>query len=328
MTHYDTLEVAPQASPETIRAAYRSLMQRFHPDKHPGDPSMQARTARLTQAFKVLSDPQRRAAYDESIAASPVRPATDDERADYVRTTAGAAAKAMALRRAARAIPAGGDGEAAWSHRVWWALSLAAVVMVGIWWGKTSARQVPRDDLAAMRHAVDAANTPEAQRRQLLQRRKELTAKNPALEEIIASETVRDWSRRSFELLDAPLLESVGSARMPIDGEAMVVAKLEIPAITVVVGSYQPANALAELQKYRLRIAQELRERLAREDAGLLLNGDVAARLRRIVRDSVQRSTGADPTAEYVSTWFESPGRHGVIDVRLPQQFELTPSSP
>ena len=35
-SHYDILEVSHTASPEVIRAAYRSLMQRYHPDKNPG----------------------------------------------------------------------------------------------------------------------------------------------------------------------------------------------------------------------------------------------------------------------------------------------------
>jgi curved DNA-binding protein CbpA len=56
--HYDTLEVHPRASQEVIRAAYRSLMQRYHPDRNPGDVAAAARAASIAQAYDVLSDPQ------------------------------------------------------------------------------------------------------------------------------------------------------------------------------------------------------------------------------------------------------------------------------
>lgn len=67
MNHYQELEVAENASPEVLKAAYRSLMQRFHPDRNPGDADASARAVRLTQAYETLSDPARRAAYDAEI---------------------------------------------------------------------------------------------------------------------------------------------------------------------------------------------------------------------------------------------------------------------
>lgn len=64
-THYTTLQVAPDATAAAIRAAYRALAQRFHPDKHPTDAQRAARQMqRLNAAYEVLSDPVQRAAYD------------------------------------------------------------------------------------------------------------------------------------------------------------------------------------------------------------------------------------------------------------------------
>ena len=64
MNHYETLEVSPKASAEVIRAAYKSLMQRVHPDKSPADAAMAERAAQIVQAYELLSDPIRRAEYD------------------------------------------------------------------------------------------------------------------------------------------------------------------------------------------------------------------------------------------------------------------------
>jgi len=71
-TLYDTLEVIPTASPQTIQAAYRSLISRYHPDKVAAlGPELQAvanaRTKEINQAYDVLSDAGRRASYDEEL---------------------------------------------------------------------------------------------------------------------------------------------------------------------------------------------------------------------------------------------------------------------
>lgn len=78
-SHYDLLQVAPSASPDTIRAAYRALIQRTHPDRRPDEPAAALHAAALNAAYAVLSDPDARAAYDRGLAAvtppSPAHPA-------------------------------------------------------------------------------------------------------------------------------------------------------------------------------------------------------------------------------------------------------------
>lgn len=67
---YEVLQVDPKAEQEVVRAAYRVLARKYHPD-HGGDP---ARMIALNDAWDVLGDPARRAAYDATRAASPPRP--------------------------------------------------------------------------------------------------------------------------------------------------------------------------------------------------------------------------------------------------------------
>ncbi len=68
-THYDNLQVAKHASPEVIKAAYRGLSQRYHPDKNIGDRQEAGRIMRLiNEAYEVLSDRERRAQHDRWIA--------------------------------------------------------------------------------------------------------------------------------------------------------------------------------------------------------------------------------------------------------------------
>src|SRR2546422_5365368 len=60
---YRTLEVAPNADLEVIRAAYRRLARQYHPDLNPR-PEAAERMRAINAAYRVLSDPAKRAAYD------------------------------------------------------------------------------------------------------------------------------------------------------------------------------------------------------------------------------------------------------------------------
>ena len=68
-THYDNLKVARMAPQEVIRAAYKALSQKYHPDKNPGDEKAARIMAILNSAYTILSDPIRRREHDEWIAA-------------------------------------------------------------------------------------------------------------------------------------------------------------------------------------------------------------------------------------------------------------------
>jgi hypothetical protein len=67
-THYDNLKVTRDASPEVIRAAYRALSQKFHPDRNTGNPEAARIMVLVNAAYEVLSDPGRRRQHDNWIA--------------------------------------------------------------------------------------------------------------------------------------------------------------------------------------------------------------------------------------------------------------------
>jgi len=62
---YQTLGVSPGATEAEIKKAFRALAAKLHPDKNPGDTASEARFKKITAAYDVLSDKDRRAAYDE-----------------------------------------------------------------------------------------------------------------------------------------------------------------------------------------------------------------------------------------------------------------------
>lgn len=67
-THYDNLKVARNAPPEVIRAAYKSLSQKFHPDHHQGTNDSTRAFQMISAAYAVLSNPELREQHDLWIA--------------------------------------------------------------------------------------------------------------------------------------------------------------------------------------------------------------------------------------------------------------------
>lgn len=62
---YATLGVAPDASSDEIKQAFRRLAREHHPDRNPGDPQAEKRFQEINAAYQLLGDPQRRAAFEQ-----------------------------------------------------------------------------------------------------------------------------------------------------------------------------------------------------------------------------------------------------------------------
>lgn len=63
--YYGTLGVSRDASVAEIKKAYRQLVRKYHPDANPGNKEAEERFTKINEAYQVLSDPDKRAQYDQ-----------------------------------------------------------------------------------------------------------------------------------------------------------------------------------------------------------------------------------------------------------------------
>ena len=63
--YYQVLEIEKGASAEELKKAYRKMAVKYHPDKNPGDKTAEEKFKEVGEAYEVLSDPNKRALYDQ-----------------------------------------------------------------------------------------------------------------------------------------------------------------------------------------------------------------------------------------------------------------------
>jgi len=61
---YEVLSVSRDASDQELKTAYRKLAMQYHPDRNPDDPTAEEKFRECSEAYQILSDPEKRAAYD------------------------------------------------------------------------------------------------------------------------------------------------------------------------------------------------------------------------------------------------------------------------
>lgn len=138
---YRALEVDPEASVETIDAAFRSLIRRHHPDVAPDRAEALARTKQLIIARDWLTDPTLRAAYDRASrprstelrqAGSAARPPTHQRAPDTSSAAAGRAASPSGWSPGARDTPGDARSRSARRARWVWVVGLGLVLLAAL----------------------------------------------------------------------------------------------------------------------------------------------------------------------------------------------------
>ena len=62
---YEVLGISKTADEKAIKKAYRKLAKKYHPDMNPGDKTAEQKFKEATDAYNILSDPEKRKLYDQ-----------------------------------------------------------------------------------------------------------------------------------------------------------------------------------------------------------------------------------------------------------------------
>ena len=293
MNHYEILEVSPNASPEVIKAAYRSLMQRYHPDRNPDNAVSAAHASLVVQAYAVLSDPSNRSAYDTNL--------NDQLTANL--TSLGNKPRATA-RQPTRA---GKD-----SHSYWliWLLSAVIILSGGIFLSLPKNQLSAESELKELRLKQPAPEQLQAE----LNRLDETLSAPPENPEKEVNSQAKALSARTLSMFITDLTVSLKST----DPTSSSAHQLSIPRIDAIVGTFDPERVMENLARNKVPISQKLAERLADAKYEELIKVDSEHYLKEIILDSIDETTGTNRHKDHSTS-----GGYGVIQVSFPQSFSV-----
>jgi hypothetical protein len=301
LSHYDTLEVSPKASAEVIRAAYKSLMQRNHPDKNADAAQATARAAIIAQAYDVLSDPQRRLAYDETLLRDlPVQvPAAE--------FAPGNAASRAGLRRNIPAAP---------GWQTWYATVLIlCIIGAGSAIMVLSKNKAARDPVAQHPGAA-MASAPE----------KEVSANLPTPGALTPGSTATSGGEtpepqdRTISAFATDLSVELIS---PDPARPDVIHVLHIPSLGLVLVPGEAERLRPRIESQRSAILRQLLMTLSRAQYHELIKADGDLYLKRLVEDAVCEGIGLQGYGAWSNPTQTPPSRKWPLDALLPQAYSI-----
>ncbi|MDD2685367.1 MAG: DnaJ domain-containing protein [Gallionella sp.] len=294
MNSYEILEVSPNASQEVLKAAYKSLMQRYHPDKNPGDDEAAAHSSSIVQAYEMLSDPGRRAAYDVEL----------KRQQELLWAQAQPRKIPQPISRPAK--KKGMPGSFAW---------LFAVAAAWVVWYVGTSSEIKQSQTPVVKDANLQVETLPSDTQQI-------KVNEPAL----------GLDARTIPRFIQDIKVNLNVVSEPMNGAAVDATHiLNITELSVIVGTFDSSQFISFIQDNRKIISQQLTARLADAKYERLMKPDGEQYLKQIILDAIGDITGTNRHQVYPSNDTGVPAHYGVVDVLLPESFiikSLQPAPP
>ena len=296
MNYYEILEIHPKASKEVVKAAYKSLMQRYHPDKNPGNPEAARHATLIAQAYGIISDENQRSIYDIQL----------KEQAGKAHSRSPEKHPAQRLRKIPKNQPIAEKNNAMYAWLLISVIFLSGVVLLFL------TKEKPPQPLPQTQPHLNAQTEREA----------------PAVKQDPA-----DLERPS--LPPEPSLHPAGplSKTLQLSSKVMTIRLkdteqrehvLSIPLLFIKVGSYDSEKFIRDIERRKDAINRQLMDRLAYASYEELASKDEGEKyLKKTILDALGRITETNRFEEYPAAGLESPGRYGVVDIIFLEPFSL-----
>ncbi len=302
MNYYDILEVSQNASQEVIKAAYKSIIQRYHPDKHPDNVGIAERASLIVQAYEVLSDPNKRAAYDFNL---------KQQIAVNFNNTSGSSR--------ARSAPSASAKNA----RAYWFIWLIIALIVSSGWlilSLSKNNQSPELELMEIRSSIEGKQLTQKQLQEKFNRMNEIFRNHPELWIKEKNEREREISARTVPMFITDLTVHLKASIQSPESSGH---ELYIPIVDAVVGTFDSEKVIQHMEINKELIIKKVAEKLVDANYESLVKINSKDYLKKIILDSIVETTGTSRFEDYPSSRTESPGRYGVVDVLFPNSFSV-----
>lgn len=297
MNYYETLEVSPNASQAVIKAAYKSLMQRYHPDKNPGDTAIAERAVLVGQAYEVLSDAAKRAVYDNQFK----RHLTDQANND-------------GETRPLAAAPPVKDGKFYWFV---WLLIVATIFSSFLVLTFLKKKQPPESGLSDIRSLSEGKQLTQKQLQAELNHQNELLRQQK-----MTGEREKAEAARITPVFIKDLTVYLSDASESSMGAVYI---LRIPILGTKVGAVDAEKVMRHIDSDKALIRLKIEEKLAFAKYEEVIKDDGEEYLKKLILDSIGNTIKMDRFKDYPSSNSEEPERYGVVEVFLPKSFFVSP---
>lgn len=286
MNYYEILEVSPNASPEVLKAAYKSLIQRYHPDRNPGNSEAAKHSVLVVQAYEVLSDPGKRAAYDIELK-------WQLESLNNIRDRNRGTKTAFSL-----------DDSKSGSHWFLWLLIALFVLFLWFVWS-FSGKNPPAGSKSQETGSLLGGYQPKSQQNKSSERAIPITAR-----------TIPVFIKDLKVNLESPAEFTDAS---PVNSRPVLI----IHTMGIVAGTFDPDKFILFMENNKEYIGQKLAEKLVSAKYEMLIKHNGDHYLKQIILDSIGEITDTNRFAEYPSPGAESPAHYGAVDILLPDSFTV-----
>ncbi len=307
MNYYEILEVSPNASPEVIKAAYKSLMQRYHPDRNPDNAGIAERASLVVQAYEVLSDANTRVAYDFEL---------NRQLTDHISST----------RNKSRDV----QPPTAFNRRTvvkvsksyWFLWLLITLIIISGWLILTLSkkRQSPESELQEIRLSFEGNQLTKKQMQEKFKRMDEIFRGHPEILKKEAGERAKAEGARTIPIFTTKLTVNLRVPDKPSEASGH---DLTIPILIAKVGAFDAEKVILHMEKNNEYINQKLAGKLVYAKYEELVRIDGEQYLKKIILDSLGEITGTNRFEDYPSSGAGAPERYGVVEVLLPESFSV-----